>query len=52
MDQNWKAEYWDFMMDENYEKGFELKYQYLPEHFYKYRKLSSQTINCISENYI
>lgn len=49
---NWKMQYWNFMMSEDYEQGFDLKEQNLPNSFFKYRSLSENTLDNLSKNYI
>jgi hypothetical protein len=52
MNRDWAKQYWDFMMSEKYDPGFELKYEHFPNSFFRYRKLCQKTIDSISENYI
>ena len=42
-----KTEYWELMMEENYEKAFPLRELNFPKYCYKYRKLDQTTINTI-----
>jgi len=49
---DWKAEYWDLMMEENYEEAFPLRELNFPKSFYKYRRLNQSTIDTITESYI
>ncbi|MCG9900871.1 MAG: DUF2971 domain-containing protein [Hydrotalea sp.] len=50
--QNWKTEFWELMMEENYEDAFPLRELNFPKSCYKYRRLNQTTINTISESYI
>lgn len=51
-DKDWKTEYWDLMMEENYDEAFPLRDINFPKFCYKYRKLNQTTINTLSESYI
>ena len=52
MNRDWTRQYWDFMMNENYELGFDIKEKHLPKSLFKYRKLNSKTIENIAEKTI
>jgi hypothetical protein len=52
MTQEWKKQYWDLMMSEDYDAGFALKESNFPTAFFKYRKLNTRTISNILESYI
>lgn len=52
MERDWARQYWDFMMNEDYESGFLIKENHFPNSFFKYRKLNERTIKNIIENKI
>lgn len=52
MNADWIERYWNYMFNEDFENAIPLKNQNFPESFFKYRKLSKQTIETLKENYI
>lgn len=52
METSWTEKYWDYMTTENFDDGIALKNLNFPESFFKYKPLSEQTIESISEEYI
>lgn len=48
----WTTAYLEFMMKEDFESGIDLKMQYFPKSFFKYRQLSEWTMNSITEGTI
>src|SRR6218665_619880 len=49
---DWAKKYIEYMMSEDYEAGFDLKQQHFPKSFFKYRKLTAQTIENIENKQI
>jgi hypothetical protein len=47
---NWKNDFFKFLMTEQDERAFDLKYQHFPTSFYRYRTLSDKTIENIENN--
>ncbi|MCC4214419.1 DUF2971 domain-containing protein [Leeuwenhoekiella parthenopeia] len=52
MTENWKSEYLEYMMAEDFEKAIPLKIDNFPKSFYKFRNLSKRTLENIEQNYI
>lgn len=52
MSKDWANKYWELIMSKEDDPAFELKYRNFPKSFFKYRSLTSQTIEMISENKI
>ncbi|MCR8559233.1 DUF2971 domain-containing protein [Mucilaginibacter sp. BJC16-A38] len=52
MEDNWKEQYWKYMVAENFEEAIPLKYENFPTSFFKYRGLTELTIEAIEQDYI
>lgn len=50
--QTWKIEFWELIMEENYEEAFPLRELNFPKSCYKYRRLNQTTINTLIEGYV
>jgi hypothetical protein len=52
MENNWKEQYWNFIVANNIEEAVPLKDLNFPHSFFKYKSLSELAIQSLKENYV
>jgi len=52
LNSNWKAEFWELLMEENYEEAFPLRELNFPKSLFKYKRLNETSIETIRESYV